>query len=129
MARLETSNTGAVAGEPGDKTPPAGGDELARLRAENESLRGQLVEARAGRPDTPTRDPLARPERDGKPVLSEGERQELELSGVTRSAFGGGDLLADDYGIEVKTEEGRERLARARAQADRRGAAPAPGEK
>ncbi|HYF73912.1 MAG TPA: hypothetical protein VD864_13875 [Nocardioides sp.] len=112
MARenLQTSPTGPAAADP---KPTGDAARIAELERENEKLRGELAEARAGRPGSERRDPLERPKRDGKPVLTEGERQDLEMNGVTRPAFGGPEILASDYDVEVKTDHGRERLQRA----------------
>lgn len=46
--------------------------------------------------------------------LTEGERADLQLHGVTRGAFGDGLLYADDYGIEPITPAGREKLEKHR---------------
>lgn len=84
-------------------------DEIAaqrdQLRAENEQLRGQLVEL-AGRSPARVTFP-ARPAFG----LSEGERQDLELHGVTSSPFDGSRILASDYDVDVLTVAGRKRLA------------------
>ena len=48
--------------------------------------------------------------------LSEGDRQALEINGVVNRATDGRRLLASEFGIEVKTEAGRENLRRAQAE-------------
>lgn len=89
-----------------------------RLQDENERLRSQLVEARSAHgavAGSPARVTFAgRPEFRGGTKLSEGERQQLELDGVISDVHGGGMLYADDFGVEVTTEDGRNRLAKAR---------------
>lgn len=86
---------------------------LAAVQAENETLRGQLTEARAGAA-SPARITFAgRPQYRGGTKLSEGERQDLEMNGVANDPNGGGLLLASDFGVEVKTEAGRTALENA----------------
>lgn len=82
------------------------------LRTEVEQLRGELAAARAGAA-SPARVTLAAPA-----PLSEGDRQALEIAGVISSGIDGKRMFADDYGIEVKTPDGRDRLARERAKGD-----------
>jgi hypothetical protein len=68
-------------------------DEVARLRAENERLRGQLAASGADRR-------LSR-NRSTRPFLSEGERADLELNGVTNSPFTGERLNAAAEGVDM----------------------------
>jgi len=82
------------------------------LVSENEALRGELAAARAGGA-SPARVTLATPDPN---FLCEGDRQALEINGVVNSATNGRQLLASDFGITVKTEQGRENLRRAQAQ-------------
>lgn len=104
-----------------DETTTAGEDPKpgtkAALEAENERLRGELAAARAGAgAASPARVQLGRPtDRDGNPVLSEGERQALLTEGVVNSPFDGRPVLASDHGIEPVTEAGKARLAEAKS--------------
>jgi hypothetical protein len=82
------------------------------LQADNERLRGELAAARVGAA-SPARVTLATPDPN---FLCEGDRQALEINGVVNSATTGRQLLASDFDIEVKTEQGRENLRRAQAQ-------------
>ena len=82
------------------------------LVAENERLKGELASSRAGGA-SPAMVTLAAPDPN---FLCEGDRQALEVNGVVNSATTGRQLLASDFGIEVKTEQGRENLRRAQAQ-------------
>jgi hypothetical protein len=82
------------------------------LLAENERLRGELAAARVGAA-SPARVTLATPDPN---FLCEGDRQALEINGVVNSATSGKQLLASDFGVTVKTEQGRENLKRAQAQ-------------
>ena len=85
-------------------------DELARVTAERDELRARVD---AG-PDATTAAPAYKPFR---PFLSEGERQDLAMNGVTNSAFTGEQLTASGEGVEPKTATARrndERAADAR---------------
>lgn len=90
-------------------------DEIAAQRdalvAENERLKGELAAARAGGA-SPAMVTLAAPAPD---FLSEGDRQAMEINGVVNRATDGRELLASDFGIDVKTEQGRANLERAQA--------------
>lgn len=79
----------APAPKPVDPKPS---DEVASLRAENERLRGQLAASGADR--------RLSQNRATRPFLSEGERQDLELNGVTNSPFTGERLTAEGEGVE-----------------------------
>jgi len=81
-----------------------------QLRAELERTQGELAAARAGGASQARVTMVGRPEFG----LSEGERQALEANGVANSAFDGRLLLADDYGIEVKTDLARRNIEHAR---------------
>lgn len=87
---------------------------VAALEADNERLRDQVAAAGASpaRVTFPTRPAFG---------LSEGERQALEVEGVTNSPFTGERLLASDHGVDVITDAGRARLAKAQAGAGRGG--------
>lgn len=94
--------------------------QLAAAQEDLERTRGQLAEARAATAApvgaaSPAQQTfvVGRPEFRGGTKLSEGERQALEISGVVADPHGGGQLLASDYDIEVKTEDGRRALAAA----------------
>lgn len=82
------------------------------LVSENETLRGELAAARAGGA-SPARVTLAAPD---PKFLCEGDRQALEVNGVVNSSLTGRQLLASDFGIKVKTEQGQENLRRAQAE-------------
>lgn len=88
----------------------------ADLQAENERLRAQLAAGGSGltRVTFP-----ARPAFRGDTELSEGERQDLEINGVTNSPFDGRRLLASDFGIEPTTDWGRENLRREQERRER----------
>lgn len=90
------------------------------LRAELEQARGQLVDLQANAGASTARVTFpARPQYRSGTTLSEGERADLELYGVARDPFTGGQILASDHGVDVKTKEGRANLARAQARPDR----------
>jgi uncharacterized small protein (DUF1192 family) len=103
------------------KSNPPAADELANLRAENERLRAQL--AAAGRPSS------AAPQHTF--VLSEGDRQELELYGVAN--INGRRMTRDEVlaevakagvqnGIEIATPAaGLDRSSDVTGQRDRKG--------
>lgn len=107
--------------------------EREQLQRENAALQRQVDELRAQAAEHKAGPPALNPPRhvpDYK--ISEGERNDLALQGVTRSAFTGEDLHADDFGVEVLTEDGRERLRKARERRHRQQQAettqPIPGE-
>lgn len=108
-------------------------EERDQLRGEVERLQGELAESRAAAAGRGAASPARvtfeeRPQFRGGTVLTEGERQALESEGVINSAFNGRQLLADDFGIEPKTEAARERLRLARAEVDAgRGRQSIPG--
>jgi hypothetical protein len=99
-------------GEPRPGTKAALEVERDALQAQVEQLQGELASARAGGA-SPARVTLATPDPD---FLCEGDRQAMEINGVVNSATTGRQLLASDFGIEVKTEQGRENLRRAQEQ-------------
>lgn len=88
-------------------------DQVAKLEGDLEHARGQLAAAGASpaRVTFPARPAFG---------LSEGERQALELEGVTNSPFDGKRIYADEHGVDVVTEAGRRRLAEARRDTPRR---------
>jgi len=84
-------------------------EQFEALQRENEQLKSQLTEARGAQ--NPSRVTFAA----SPPFkLSEGDRQALEINGVATDTFTGKQLLADDFGIDVKTDEGKAALERAR---------------
>jgi hypothetical protein len=98
-------------GEPRPGTKAALEVERDALQAKVEQLQGELASARAGG-GSPALVTLAAPDPN---FLSEGDRQAMEINGVVNSAVTGRELLASDFGITVKTEEGRRNLERAQA--------------
>jgi hypothetical protein len=92
---------------------PKPSDELARLRAENERLRGQLAASGA--------DNRLSQNRATRPFLSEGERQDLELNGVTNSPFTGERLTAQGEGVETVRDPQTAALPPVRTTGDRPG--------
>lgn len=88
--RLNTSPAGAQAAD----------DEVSRLRKENAELRVKLTQAE-GAPNTrpePTRPSFG---------LTEGERSELEVRGVTTDPFTGDVLTAKGEGVETSNDEAK----------------------
>lgn len=92
------------------------------LEAENEQLREELAAVRAGagggnigtgrdrpKPKRPAGD-------DGKPILSAGEKNDLEQHGVCISPFTGETLNALDEGVTPLTAEGLARAKKERAE-------------
>jgi hypothetical protein len=85
------------------------------LEQENAELRAQLEEAQAaaaaaaersaGDPEDGPRRPQRPMDDNGKPVLSAGEKSDLEQRGVTISPFTGETLNAIDEGVETQTKE------------------------
>jgi hypothetical protein len=110
----ETEHDESGAPRPGTKADLE--QQLAAVREENERLQSQLLEARSAHGAvSPARVTFGgRPTFRSGTQLSEGERQQLEVDGVINDAHTGGLLYADDYDVEVKTEDGRQRLAKAR---------------
>jgi len=83
------------------------------LEQENAALRDRVAQLEAEPRDvtgTGTRRPAPQRPEYG---LSEGERQDLETSGVTNSPFTGEQLNAHDEGVEPATPEARRRADRA----------------
>ena len=99
-------------GEPRPGTKAAVEAQRDALQAQVERLQGELASARAGGA-SPALVTLAAPDPN---FLCEGDRQALEINGVVNSATTGRQLLASDFDITVKTEQGRETLRRAQAQ-------------
>ncbi len=109
---------------------------LADTEGELERTRGELAEARAKTVAAPATSAAAapglvtfasRPNFRSGTKLSEGERQALEIAGVVADPHGGGQLLASDFGVEVKTEGGRAALAAAEADRAKSGDAKRAG--
>lgn len=77
------------------KSPPSDNvqNRVRELEGENERLRRELAESKA--------DQRLSHGRSSRPFLSEGERADLELHGVTNSPFNGERLTAEEEGVET----------------------------
>lgn len=106
MAPIKRENTSPATAAASDPAPAAAAgpdDELARLQRENASLRAALSNAGVPVPATDAAG-RAHPQRpgDGR-TLTQGERSDLELNGITTDVFTGERLVAG-HGLASQVE-------------------------